>query len=98
MLQPGKIKPTTLPSPSPTAPGCCDCADPSVGLWVLPRRGSCGCRGRERLLARSLGGRLARLEQESRVASEGGDEGGGGEPPGPITEPRTPPQVFATSS
>lgn len=48
--------------------------------------------GRERLLARSLGGRLARLELESRVASGGGDEGGGWEPPGPITDPRAPPQ------
>lgn len=93
MLQHGKINPTTLPSPSPTPPpGCCDCAGPSVGLWVSPRRGSCGCTGRQRLLARSLGGRLARLELESRVASGGGDECGGWEPPGPITDPRAPPQ------
>lgn len=93
MLQHGKIKPTTLPSPSPTPPpGCCDCAGPSVGLWVSPRRGSCGCTGRQRLLARALGGRLARLELESRVASGGGDECGGWEPPGPITDPRAPPQ------
>lgn len=77
MLQPGKIKPTTLPSPSPTPPGCCDCAGPSVGLWVSPRRGSCGCTGREPLLARSLGGCLARPELESRVASGGGDAGWG---------------------
>lgn len=65
---------------------------PSVGLRVSPRRGSCGCTGLERLLARSLGGRLARLELESRVASGGGDEGGGWEPPEPIADPRTPPQ------
>lgn len=93
-LQPGEIKPTTLPSPSPTPPGCCDCAGPSVRLWVSPRLSSCGCTGRERLLARSLGGRLARLELESRVASGGGDEGGGWESPGPITDPRTPPQCW----
>lgn len=92
MHQPGKVKPTTLPLPSPTPPGCCDSAGPSVGLWVSPRRGSCGCTGRERLLARSLGGRLARLELESRVTSGGGDEGGGWEPLGPITDPRAPPQ------
>lgn len=92
MHQPGNVKPTTLPTPSPTPPGCCYCAGPSVGLWVSPRRGSCGCTGRERLLASSLGGRLARLELESRVASWGGDEGGGWELPGPITDPRAPPQ------
>lgn len=98
MHQPGKVKPTTLPLPSPTPPGCCDSAGPSVGLWVSPRRGSCGCTGRERLLARSLGGRLARLELESRVTSGGGDEGGGWEPLGPITDPRAPPQPSPPSA
>jgi hypothetical protein len=93
MSQPREDEPTTPPCHHPLL---LDAAAArirrSVRLPVLRGGGSCGCTGRRRLQARSLRGRLARLELESEVASGGGDIGGGWERPQPITNPVAPPR------